>query len=91
MSSGLHVEAARCHAALHQRPLACQVLADQPVHPIKPPEGELDGPAVEPDHAHHVLVDEANPVPRLEYFDFPGRFFQFIFNFSSSFLNIFCL
>ena len=38
--------------------IPCRVLVDHPVSSIKPPDGELDGTTEEPDHTHHILVDE---------------------------------
>ena len=66
---GLHVEAASRHAPLHQHPLLCWVLADRPVHPFKPPKGELDGSAEEPDHTHDFLIHEGDPVPSFKHSD----------------------
>ena len=64
---GLHVEEVRCHSPFHQHSLACQVLSDHLIDSVKPPEGELDRPTVEPDHRHHVLVDEVDPVPGVKH------------------------
>ena len=76
----LRVEAACCHSAFHQHPLSGQMLADHHVHPVKPPDGELDRPAVETDHTHHVLIDVVDPIPRLKDFDSSCGFFQFLVN-----------
>ena len=54
----LHAEAARRRSSFHRHPLPCQMLADHHINSIKPPVRELDGPAVEPDHTHHVLIGE---------------------------------
>ena len=52
----LHVEAACGHTSFHHHQLVCQVLEDHHVDMVKPPKGELDRPAVEPDHTHHILI-----------------------------------
>ena len=43
------------------------MLSDHHFHSVNPPDGELDGPAVEPDDAHDVLIDKADCVPLLKY------------------------
>ena len=61
-----HVEAACRHASLHKQTLLREVLPDKHVHSVKPPEGELDWPAVKPDHTHDVLIDVLDPISCFE-------------------------
>ena len=50
------------------------------IDPVKPPEGELDWPAVEPHNTHHVLVDELDPIPGLKDLNPFRGFFQLHLN-----------
>ena len=45
------------------------MMADHLVDLVKPPEGELDRPAEEPDDTHYILIDEVDPIPCFEDFD----------------------
>ena len=54
------------------------MLADHPVNSVKPPDGDLDGSAVEEDDTHHVLVDEVYPISGLEDIHTLGRLFEFV-------------
>ena len=55
------------------------MLADNLIDSDKPPEGELHPPTVEPDHTHHVLVDEMDPIRCFEYINPSRLFFQLFF------------
>ena len=56
------------------------MLADNLIDSDKPPEGELDRPAVEPDHTQDDLIYEVDPVPGLKDINSLGRLFLFFFN-----------
>ena len=64
------------------------MLSDNSVDPVNPPDGELDGPAVESDHTHRILIDELNPIPRLKYINSLVGSSCFSLIRSSSFVNI---
>ena len=47
------------------------MLADHLVDPVKPPLGELEWSAEEPDSAHHIQVHEQDPIIGLKHSNSP--------------------